>query len=395
MRTVAIVGSHPKTRDYAPFGNPNKDIWVFNEVLGLGKVPRADAVYQMHAEPIWKNPTNRNDPNHYQWLQKTNVPVYMLDRYAEVPASVKYPLKNLCYSLLNLFRRSDGQQIRYFTSSVAYAIAQAIYKGYQRIELYGVEMETNTEYTYQRDGVYFWIGVAIGRGIEVVLHEESGLFRSPLYGYEGDIELKTADFETRLAELRPLVEKNETRLKQANEAQATALEKAMTATNEEKPVILKEFFAAIKLQASAVMDWGMLDGAIQENERYLSKAAAMDSAAGAILFSRQEFEQTAGKTQETQAQYEALMHNTGGQATTLWKQLEASAGQPDEARDSIAEQYMAAHEAYLKAGYEYGRMTGVIQENMQYLNKVDELIRMAGGAKSEEAITRAREVVNA
>jgi hypothetical protein len=78
--------------------------------------------------------------------------------------------------------------VDYFTNTVDYAIALAIYKGFSEIGFYGVNMANNTEYSYQKAGVEFWIGQAMGRGIKVkVFGEVSTILKTRdhrLYGYD-------------------------------------------------------------------------------------------------------------------------------------------------------------------------------------------------------------------
>lgn len=71
---------------------------------------------------------------------------------------------------------------RYFTNSIGYMIAYAIFKGYERIVLIGIDMEVKSEYEFERPCVAYWIGQADARGIEVVT--QNG-FCDPifLYGY--------------------------------------------------------------------------------------------------------------------------------------------------------------------------------------------------------------------
>jgi hypothetical protein len=75
----------------------------------------------------------------------------------------------------------------YFSNTVDYALALAIWEGYQEIDIYGVNMETDTEYAYQKPGVEFWVGVALGRGIKVNVHGQySTIMKTKdglLYGY--------------------------------------------------------------------------------------------------------------------------------------------------------------------------------------------------------------------
>lgn len=76
----------------------------------------------------------------------------------------------------------------YFTNTVDYAIALAIYRGFKRINLYGINMANGSEYSYQKPGVEFWIGMALGQGINVSIQERySTLLQSHdglMYGYD-------------------------------------------------------------------------------------------------------------------------------------------------------------------------------------------------------------------
>jgi hypothetical protein len=76
----------------------------------------------------------------------------------------------------------------YFGSTVDYALALAIYRGYETINLYGVNLANPGEYAYQKPSAEFWIGMAMGRGIKVAIHGQySSLLKtrdSKLYGYE-------------------------------------------------------------------------------------------------------------------------------------------------------------------------------------------------------------------
>ena len=93
MKTVTILGSHPRTRNDFDFNRTDCDVWIFNEAVSNGTFPRADVVFQMHAEEIWRNPENRNDKGHLAWLQSGNTPtIYMQEKFPEVPKSEKFPI---------------------------------------------------------------------------------------------------------------------------------------------------------------------------------------------------------------------------------------------------------------------------------------------------------------
>jgi hypothetical protein len=394
-KTVAIVGSHPKTKLDAPYDRKYVDIWVFNEEARQPWVKRCAGVFQMHAPAVWKNPYNLNDAKHYEWLQEDHpYPVYMMDVYPDVPASVKYPLDEICRELLPGLQRGrqNGQSIRYFTSSVAYAIALAIYRGYERIEIYGVEMETNTEYAYQREGVTFWLGVAVGRGIEVVLHEDSGLMVGLLYGYDGDVELREGEFVHRVTILEPLRDRAQQAFDKINREQAKVLRRIAKSNNGKIETLTKQYFATIAKQAQAAIDLGALSGAIEENQRYLKKARAMVDASGGEkhIFARQEFERMAAHAQDQVNVSQAKMQNIAGQAIVLWKASQSSneTGDIEQATLEI-EKYALAHQEYIRNAYDHGRMIGIFRENLELLEKYDQLIRALGGEKAKTMVMEA------
>lgn len=72
---------------------------------------------------------------------------------------------------------------RFFTNSISYMIAYAIYHGFKKIDLYGVDMDGNGEYSFERPSVTYWIGFARGLSIEVNIASfiDDPLF---LYGFE-------------------------------------------------------------------------------------------------------------------------------------------------------------------------------------------------------------------
>lgn len=390
-KSVAIVGSHPVSREGVPYDREYVDIWVFNEAASLGWPKRITAAFQMHKPPIWKNPNNLNDKNYPQWLQaKHDFPIFMIEKFAEVPSSEKYPLDDVVKALLpNFVRgRKDRSQIRtVFSSTIAYSIALAIYKGYEQIMLYGVEMDSNTEYMYQRSDVYFWIGVAVGRGIDVIINEKSKTFDGLLYGFEGDIVITDVLVEERKAKLLAEVVKAEAEMAAANDEQEKALK--LASSDDTKAVSL--YFTSVKAQAQAAIKLGMMHGALSEDERYLAKAADMNTAAEANAFSRQEFERTAAVAQQKVEELQASMSVAGGKAAAFWKQL--SSASPEGVNEAVAEAaaslYLQAHGEYIDAAFEYGKMFGVVQENLVFLSRIDELIKAAGGKKAELAFAAA------
>jgi len=203
------MGEFDQTRD-------DCDVFVMNEMLSRGAVARADYVMQLHKPVVWRSSQNRNDAKHYEWLKtNTEVTVFMAEHFDDVPMSRRFPLEEM----KEYFKGAEW----YFTTTISYAIAYAIYAGYKRIEIYGVEMETNTEYGHQRPCVAYWCGVAYGKGIEVDFHSPQ-FYVSPLYGYEGDITIPVEMFEQRAKMMAENAKRTLEEYKHAKEVFTNAVE---------------------------------------------------------------------------------------------------------------------------------------------------------------------------
>lgn len=93
-----------------------------------------------------------------------------------------YPLKEIVKEF----------KVAYFTSTIAYAIALAITKKPETINLFGINLSylNKPEYFEQKPCVDFWVGMAMGRGIKVNIHgklsEVRRAFKGIVYGYDLD-----------------------------------------------------------------------------------------------------------------------------------------------------------------------------------------------------------------
>lgn len=217
MKKLAIVGAEKQTRGDAPYDNPDFDIWVFNEWATAKWCKRWDALLQIHKPKIYtgKPDSPEKDPNHWQFLQqKHGKPIYMIDVDPRVPDSVKYPLREIV----------EKYQTRYFRATVCYAIALALYQGYEEIHIYGVELNNHAEYKSQRDCFIFWNGVGNGK---IKLHSCKGLFDKPLYGFEdfmteSELEKYIRGINEQLEEARKKVYQLEGALMLAQQMHSTA-----------------------------------------------------------------------------------------------------------------------------------------------------------------------------
>ena len=368
MKTVAIVGGHPDTRSMFDWEREDCDVWIFNEALKGDWCKRADAVFQMHQPTIWRASTNRNDPKHYEWLQQQDNPtIWMIDQFEDVPKSEKYPLEEV----LALVPRFG-----YFTSSVAYAIALAIYQQYDRIEVYGVEMETGTEYSHQRTGVAFWLGVAVGRGIDVE-HYTYKFWKAPLYGYEGNARIEIEWYEKRIDGFIA-----------ARDANLKKYEAAMKTVADIVGAFVKSYKAdqshlddAIIYAGQCAHDFGMIDGAMQVNEKYLEKSKAMLDETGDYMIVRQEYEGNAHaglKMKQEEFNHVHVNANLLGQHR---KKLLTSANM--ERRQWLAKEFKRLFDKYIEKSTMTGVGNGIFMENREMLKLYDQLLNAEGTLEQE------------
>lgn len=366
---LVIMGSHPRTRGEFDWTRDDCDVLVFNEAMKQAWVQRADYVMQLHLPVIWRNPGNRNDANHYEWLKSGNTPIiWMQEEYEDVPRSKKYPLDEVI--------KLGGN---YLTSSAAYAIAWGIYSGYERIEIYGVEMETNTEYQNQRPGIAYWVGFGRGAGVDIDFH--GNLLTCPLYGYEGDIKLPYEYFDKRTAELMVTVEASRNEYNEARETSNRSIEEYVD-TGKEPEIVIKLLQKQVQLGAL----FGMQDGARQEVARYKGKADVQVKATGNYLFSRQEYEFSASTFIKNR---DVSINDAKRLAEECQKQFNVvrSTGNASKRKARIGN-FMKFVALYVQESVKVGMYDGAAKENMLFMKRLDELVLMAGGVASAEVMTQ-------
>lgn len=155
---VAILGT-TLHRTQAPFADETWEIWGINNP----DLPRWSRWSELHNPNLIKTQFT----SLWEWLRKSDgsKPIYMRDANSEVQGSVKFPRDQLVQE----FGR------RFFTSSVAWLMALAIYEGATDIGIYGVDMACDTEYAHQKPGCLHFMQVAEDRGINLVIPVESQL----------------------------------------------------------------------------------------------------------------------------------------------------------------------------------------------------------------------------
>jgi len=180
-KKVAIVGfADTSMREVeALFEDQEFEVWPLNQLYMVfpAIVPFATRWFQIHAKKNYDLAVR--DHKHSDWLglQRT-FPIYMQEADPKIPMSVKFPMGSIL---------AKPEFMAYFTNSISWEIALAIYEGFEEIHIYGVDMAQDDEYTEQRPSVEYMIGLAVGRGIKIHVPDNSDLCKALwLYPLEDD-----------------------------------------------------------------------------------------------------------------------------------------------------------------------------------------------------------------
>jgi hypothetical protein len=357
MQNLAIVGTHSATRDNAPWDDIDYEIWVFNEAPQQDWCKRWDVAFQMHLPEVYSSPNNHVRADHWDWLQRNHGPdklIYMQAHDPRVPNCRVYPLDGVLGMV----------PFRFLTSTASMALALAIKKGFERISVYGVEMTSNSEYSYQAENWIFWVGYALGMGIELDLQSGQMHFEGKIYGYEGDPVL-VEFYEERVKILTGEYHALDTRLGRIDDVLRDAMMK-------NKYDLVAQ---AVIDTESAATDAGAIAGALGEAEMYQKR--------GRTITPRQEFERRAAQAQIDGEQYKALMHNAGGKAEYVWNVWKQHGN--NEALNQLR-QFVKDKRQH---AYNLGARLGAYNENILYMKEFDKRANATGGIRALEYIAHA------
>jgi len=187
-----------------PWEIESADYWacwpVTTQECAQGK--RIDVVFELHDEKVWQKYKHVIK----QLLKKNpDMDFYMLREYKEIPRAKSFPLGEIQDSINNIYMK------RYFTSTIAYMIAYAIYKGYKTINLHGIALSVEEEeYSMQRSCAEAWLAYGIGKGCTVNIAQPSSLMLcNYMYGYEGDKDVSIKLSQTKEGVIMALEELEE------------------------------------------------------------------------------------------------------------------------------------------------------------------------------------------
>jgi len=143
MGRLIILGTGPSWVECPFDGN---EIWAASTALiteGL-KEKQFDKVFAF--DPI----SNPRVEESVRIAKERNIPVVSVNKYA----TEKYPI----FDIIREFHTN------YFLNTASYMIALAIYRGYTKLRLYGID-QSEGDYAKGKSYVSFWLGVATGRGM--------------------------------------------------------------------------------------------------------------------------------------------------------------------------------------------------------------------------------------
>lgn len=260
---LAIVGMARSSRSEAPFEDYSFDLWGLNEALSMDWFKRKDptAWFQIHPKWDFQRLFNRNDPKHWQWLQQSHpFPIFMQYDYRDVPSSVRYPLEQV----IDL----GGQ---YLTSTPAMMLALGILMGYKQIGIWGIEMQHESEYGYQKPCMEYWLGIAKGLGIQIYLPPNCALLRGNLYAYE---DLRAADRTTLGFRRDQLKGEERDAYAQYQEMHGRVLELQELLTDPAldsatRKLLTARMLARVSDEIAASQIYGEAHGRLHENDHYI------------------------------------------------------------------------------------------------------------------------------
>lgn len=189
-KRIAIVGMGESRNDFLAgrlLSESSKvlaesEVWAINYMAGAIRCDKMFAMDPMDCDGI----TEEYPGGQLEWLKKTQFPIISCVAVEGYNVEV-YPLQEVTEFF-------GGFQ--YFNNSVAYAVALAIYQGAEEILMFGCDYyytdKTREDWSPTaletgRACVEFWLGVAVSRGVRVVVAANSSLMDQnigrPLYGY--------------------------------------------------------------------------------------------------------------------------------------------------------------------------------------------------------------------
>ena len=176
-KRVIIVGMYKPC--LGPFDD-GLEVWGCNYCLS--QQPNMTRLYFLDPLSIFES-------SYADEVSAAGIPVYSQKAYPEIPNSLEYPIADVMRHFYGDLDDDALADQAYFTSTISYMVAHAIYEGFDDITLHRIlALPPSIEYAQQKPCLDYWIGRAAGAGIRVRISADSNIARpmpweSGLYGY--------------------------------------------------------------------------------------------------------------------------------------------------------------------------------------------------------------------
>lgn len=157
-------------------------VWAINS---YGNVLDHDLVFHMddvRIQEIRASAGNQKIANMLAWMKTHDKPIMTARAHPDYPALMEFPLQNVV----------NGLGVGYFNSTIAYALAYAIYIGVDEISVWGADFSFENQHEAEKGRACceYWIGRAHEKGIGIHIAAESTLMdacvpeQESWYGYD-------------------------------------------------------------------------------------------------------------------------------------------------------------------------------------------------------------------
>lgn len=169
FRSVAIMGM------FSPYSGDADEVWGCNRCYVHGV--RMTRLFIM--DPL-ETEEEAGRAEYIESCNRLNIPIVLPKKYPEIPLSEAFPLNKV---------RGELKVRDYYTSTIAYMIAEAIRQGFGKIIIHRILVnQRSVEYVEQKPCLDAWVMFAHGLGIEVGVSDDSMIMRpypwqSETYGY--------------------------------------------------------------------------------------------------------------------------------------------------------------------------------------------------------------------
>jgi len=206
-RKLCIIGT-AGSAGLAPWDDPHAEMWGVAHSLMLPAVKRLDKVFEIHLpyiynkelSPYSKKPIIHHANKEYSpgWMPQKDISVVTWVKDDKLNANEIFPRDYLKEKYKDLLPVNDKF---YVTNSIAWMIVWALDKiieqdKYDELHMYGIHLETDTEWQFERPCNEWWLGVIAGyllsKGKRGVIHlpEESEVLKNENEYGIADIEVK-------------------------------------------------------------------------------------------------------------------------------------------------------------------------------------------------------------